>query len=271
MKDKCFDAETIQTFLDGELSSELLENVARHVALCDNCSLLLNEIEEESAFAFSLLDDELNALVPTERIRAGVYQAISQLEKPQTSFWQRLGIFASIYSLRNQPNIDPIPQVATNVTPTVEKVAPVPVTTPTAVELADNKPSTTSNEGSQRVVYKPQPKINKARKTSKDEKPITNNELPVVNIAGEATYLKTIATLEKTVDDKKDNVLRASSRVSYERDLAIINDSIKRMREEVRKNPKNEAAKQILRNSYQNKIELLNSVSDRSELMASLD
>ena len=88
---------------------------------------------------------------------------------------------------------------------------------------------------------------------------------------GEDTYIKTIATLETTVNTKKDNVLRASSRVSYERDMAVIDDSIKRMKTEVRKNPKNEAAKQILRNSYQNKIELLNSVTERSELMARLD
>jgi hypothetical protein len=64
--------------------------------------------------------------------------------------------------------------------------------------------------------------------------------------------------------------MRPSERVAYERDMAMVNDSIDRMRREVKKNPKNESAKQVLYSSYQNKIDLLNSVSQKGELMASL-
>jgi hypothetical protein len=42
------------------------------------------------------------------------------------------------------------------------------------------------------------------------------------------------------------------------------------MRVVVKKNPKNEAAKDVLRASYENKIDLLNSVAEKTELMASL-
>jgi hypothetical protein len=42
------------------------------------------------------------------------------------------------------------------------------------------------------------------------------------------------------------------------------------MRQEVKRNPKNESAKQVLYSSYQNKIDLLNSVSQKQELMASI-
>jgi hypothetical protein len=42
------------------------------------------------------------------------------------------------------------------------------------------------------------------------------------------------------------------------------------MKEVVRNNPKNEDAKQILFASYRNKIDLLNSVNQRGEMMASL-
>ena len=97
MKETCFDESTIQAFLDGELTSDLLESVARHTAHCDNCALLLQEAEEESVFAFELLDDELNSLVPTERIRAHVYQAISNIEQPKESIWQKIGgLFVSL-------------------------------------------------------------------------------------------------------------------------------------------------------------------------------
>jgi len=93
---------------------------------------------------------------------------------------------------------------------------------------------------------------------------------PNENIPGEDSYLKTITSLTETVNDRKDQTLTASSRYAFERDLAVTNDAIARMRKEVRKNPNDEAAKQILRASYQNKIDLLDSVADKNELMASL-
>ena len=89
-------------------------------------------------------------------------------------------------------------------------------------------------------------------------------------LPGEESYVKTIADLNQTVGGQKDVALRPSQRVSYERDLAVVNDSIKRMRGEVRKNPKNESAKQVLYTSYQNKIDLLSSVAQKEELIASL-
>lgn len=289
MKENCFDEGTIQAFLDGELSSDLLENVARHVALCDDCTILLNEAEEESAFAFDILGEEFNTLVPTERIRTNVYQAIAQLDKPKASFWQKLfgfrflsnpsivafasllivvGVFATVLSLRNnQPqNI----AVAVDSTPKVETIIQT-TNTNNSFNFVEYTPKSESLPKPIKAVYKAEAKPtvqNIVRKVEvKDKK--TTTIVPA--LAGEDTYLKTIATLETAVNAKKDNVLRASSRVSYERDMAVIEDSIQRMKNEVRKNPKNEAAKQILRNSYQNKIELLNSVTERGELMARLD
>jgi len=89
-------------------------------------------------------------------------------------------------------------------------------------------------------------------------------------LPGEESYLKTIASLSKTVETQKDTAMRPSERVAYERDMAMVNDSIARMRQEVKRNPKNDSAKQVLYSSYQNKIDLLSSVSQKGELMASL-
>jgi hypothetical protein len=89
-------------------------------------------------------------------------------------------------------------------------------------------------------------------------------------LPGEESYVKTIADLKQNVDEQKDTVLTPSTRVSYERDMAVVNDSIKRMREVVKKNPRNQAARQVLYSSYQDKIDLLNSVAEREELIASL-
>jgi hypothetical protein len=89
-------------------------------------------------------------------------------------------------------------------------------------------------------------------------------------LPGEESYVKTISELKQNVDSQKDSVMTPSSRVSYERDMAVVNDSIKRMRDVVKKNPRNQAARQVLYSSYQDKIDLLNSVAQREELMASL-
>ena len=89
-------------------------------------------------------------------------------------------------------------------------------------------------------------------------------------VSGEAVYLQTIATLSQNVDRDKDMILRPSERVDFERNLALINNTINQMKTAVRKNPKNKAAKELLKASYQNKIDLLNSVSERNQLMASM-
>ena len=89
-------------------------------------------------------------------------------------------------------------------------------------------------------------------------------------LPGEESYVKTIGELRQSVEGQKDSVLSPSSRVSYERDMAVVDDSIKKMRQVVKKNPRNQAAKQVLYSSYQDKIDLLNSVAQREDLVASL-
>ena len=76
--------------------------------------------------------------------------------------------------------------------------------------------------------------------------------------------------MSKNVEPKKDEVLRPSARVGYERDMAFVEQAIKTMQSKARKNPKDEGAKQVLFASYQNKIDLLNSVAEKGELMATL-
>jgi hypothetical protein len=90
------------------------------------------------------------------------------------------------------------------------------------------------------------------------------------DLDAEEGYLTTIATLSRTVNENKDYVLRPSERVAYERNLAVVDDAIKKMKGEVRNDPNNSAAREVLRSSYKNKIDLLNSVADRTEMVASL-
>lgn len=294
MTEKCFDDGTIQAFLDGELDAGMAETVAGHTSFCDECSMLMATAEEETAIAFSALDQEFNTLVPTQRLWSKINDSIKRekqslwksffafLLQPSTAAFAGLLIiaFASLTLLDLKSG-----------TPVNEIAAPGGEKELSAVQIAANvlpesnfasnlQPALLSGEPVTAKKLKNEFRTVKAayialRKDPAPERRRNKNVEAVVpdareSILGEESYIKTIATLAETVKSRKDEVLDASSRFAYERDLAITDDAIRQMRKEVKKNPGNEAAKQILRTSYQNKIDLLNSVADKTELMASL-
>jgi hypothetical protein len=296
MTEKCFDIGTMQAFLDGELALEMTETLARHVSVCDDCARLLAESEEESAFAFSALEYELNALVPTQRLWTKINDSIARekksfwkpifafLTQPQTAAFASL-IFVALISVTllslkpNAPTNYTARQTDINQQRTVQRLAENKQTTPVVqppqvlpierdVEPVTFKRNKNESRAIKTVHVEPRgnPKIvNPPINETEVEAPAANE-----NVVGEESYIKTIATLNTTVASRKDEVLSPSARFAFERDLAVTDDAIKQMKREVRKNPNNEAAKQILRASYQNKIDLLNSVADKTELMASL-
>ena len=314
MNSKCFKIGTIQAFLDGELKAELSENVVKHVAKCDDCARLLSEVEDENAIAFEALDNELNVLVPTERLRSKVFASIKEIEgEERPGLWQRLSesfAFLSAIDLRSPsvvalcatilfvgtfafalkffpkmpgddvvqvngggaleilpaPNAERVGNVSNEAGDSIDSSgdAPEDVIETTAEARRPVPARSNRTPRFQKLVYRgPSKRVKRApvRRKAKSPGPA---------VAGEAVYLQTIATLSQNVDRDKDMILRPSERVDFERNLALINNTISRMKTAVRKNPKNKAAKELLKASYQNKIDLLNSVSERNELMASM-
>lgn len=307
MMEKCIDAGTIQAFLDGELASELQEKVACHIADCDACALSMAEAEEETAFAFSALEQEFNTLVPTNRLWMKINDSIEQNQNK--SVWQTVfanfkllfanrsiaafaslliigGIFAVVWNSNNKSERETI--IAENTgSPKQEidlpkQINPIPASDKGKVDekpsVVEVKSPATAKEVNNYQVVKTNFVKNDFRK-QKNQKPLDSdrnynkppkNAETVEYLPGEDSYIKTIAVLEKTVESHKDEVLKPSARFSFEKDLAVANDAISKMKVEVKKNPKNEAAKQVLLSSYQNKIDLLNTVAEKNELMASL-
>jgi len=294
MRENCYDIGTIQAFLDGELASETTETVARHVSVCEDCAILMANAEDETAFAFSVLEQEINTLVPTQRLWTKINDSIA---REKQSFWKPIFAFllqpstaafagllfvaaVSITFLSLKPDA-PTVDVAQNsiekpiVSQSVSKNEQLPVVqVPPAKSAEKNveavKSRRSKNEFRAMKTSYVKPEINRTTSTESLKKSDTANRAPRENVSGEESYLKTIMTLAATVDNRKDEVLSPSARFVFERDLAVTDDAIIQMRKEVRKNPSNEAAKQILRASYQNKIDLLNSLADKTELMASL-
>ena len=286
MNANCFDIGTIQAFLDGELSHDELSRVSAHVATCDACAVMLAEAEDESAVVFPALEREFNTLVPTQRLWNKINDAI-EVERDNTPIMQKawaylriaflnpsiavaasvlivFGLVAIFWFNRTSVNDvaevkDPITTVSTpkaNILPPVsqpggEVVATSKVMAPTKYEQATYRPD------NKRTIAAP----------IIDRQPLVS---PDGYLPGEESYVKTIASLSKTVDTQKDNAMRPSERIAYERDMAVVNDTITKVKTAVKKNPRDESAKQMLYSSYQNKIDLLNSVSQKEELMASL-
>jgi hypothetical protein len=277
----CVDEGTIQAFLDGELTPDVMEGVAVHVASCTDCGLLLETAESESEFAFSLLAEEFDAVVPTERLRARVFSAIETVEQPKPGFWQR---FSGLRLLLSSPSFAAaaglliIAGIAAFILNSQNESSGelVAKSRSTGVKAASlnlpnvDAPQTEIASEPINAVRNVQKQVVAERRTNRSSRPVGNKK-PAELWEGEGTFLKTIATLESNVNEKKNSVLKASSRISFERDMAVVENSINRLQAEVRKNPKNDAAKQMLRISYQNKIDLLDSVTERREFMAALD
>lgn len=281
MSGKCCEIGVIQAFLDGELTPAQSSTVTNHIADCDSCAMLLARAEEEMAIVFPALEREFNSLVPTQRLWTRINESIVE-ERRRTPFGQKLwagvilqianpsiaaaaavliifGLFAGVWSLRSN-NPDVPRSVAIRQPKTAGPVVPVE-SGPIVTGPADNAPTPANRPPAVRASYSAVPVG-----PSLDRAPVA---VPAY-LPGEVSYVKTIENLSQAVDSRKDTALRPSARINFERDMAVVDDAIKRMKGVVRKNPKNESAKQVLYSSYQNKIDLLNSVAEKEELMASL-
>lgn len=292
MKGRCFEIGTIQAFLDGETTPDVSLRLTDHVASCDACARVLATAEEENSIVFSTLERELNTLVPTQRLWTRINETIT-VEKSRTSVWQKifvyisasltnpsfaaaagvllvLGMFATVITFRDSAETDVVfvprdaPIAETGATETV----PVATTGSDTVLPGTDSPKLTVAISN----HSPKELRTLAVKANvrASQREITPQYAIDAYLPGEESYVKTIADLKQNVDEQKDTVLTPSTRVSYERDMAVVNDSITRMREVVKKNPRNQAARQVLYSSYQDKIDLLNSVAQREELIASL-
>ncbi|MGD9590521.1 MAG: hypothetical protein AB7Q37_14990 [Pyrinomonadaceae bacterium] len=294
MNEKCFDIGDIQSYLDGETTPEFSFDLTSHTAVCDECALLLANMEDEHSLVQSILDRELNTLVPTQRLWSNISVAINE-EKNSVPLWSRIRM--GVFSLLSNPSLVAAAGllmftgffllVWSGGTLPADKVAVEPDRN-SAVTLPA-RPVAVSNETTDPVADEPaEPKAapvlvretnhspEKLRKlvANANHRPAEGNARPEylvdAYLPGEESYVRTIANLKDNIDVRKDMVMSPSSRVAFERDLAVVNDAIDKMKEIVKKDPKNQAAKQVLYSSYQNKIDLLNSVVEREELMASL-
>jgi len=296
MNGNCIDSGTIQAFLDGETTADVTLRLSEHIEECAACANLLAVAEDENSFVFSTLEREMNTLVPTQRLWSRINESI-EVQKAQVPIWKQVyafistsllspsmtaaagvlivfGFVAVMWTLRSgssdAPNGDLVAG-QTNVQTSGSSPSGTDLNPPSTAPVPTEASTTDTDMGAITVSRHPPKKLEEmVREANRrnEIRPITldyNSPLP-----GEQSYIQTISDLKEAYDGRRDAVFTGSSRVAFERDLAVVNNGIKRMQKAVRKNPNNQAARQVLYAAYQDKIDLLNTVAQRDELMASI-
>ncbi len=297
MKEECLEIGTIQAFVDGELSPNESAVASGHMAACDNCALLLSEAEEENAMVFAALDRELETLVPTQRLWARISDSI-EVENEKRSVWNRVyaflttqmaspsfaaaallvffGVSAVVFTLNS--GMGSLAEVANSVPVVSESGGTVATIVTPPVPQVSAQAETVSNNGPSSDPVRPIT-VGKSNHSPEELRRIVGSNRKQIEapqpqylnyqyVPGEESYVRTIGELEQNSGGA--STLKASGQVAFQRDLAVVDDSIKRMRDFVRKNPRNQSARQVLYASYQDKIDLLNSAAQRDELMATI-
>ena len=77
MRGKCLDDSVLQSYMDGELTPELMGETAQHLADCTACASALTEAEGEFAFFGAAFAPDAALPVPTERLRDSLDAALA--------------------------------------------------------------------------------------------------------------------------------------------------------------------------------------------------
>src|SRR6187455_2604486 len=74
---ECLQEEVLQSYLDGELHGQRVEQVASHLTSCVTCSAFARQLEQENNLVAASLAPEFAAAVPSERLRERIEAAIA--------------------------------------------------------------------------------------------------------------------------------------------------------------------------------------------------
>ncbi|MFN2533556.1 MAG: anti-sigma factor [Pyrinomonadaceae bacterium] len=270
----CLDEVALQSYLDGELSTEAMKDVMLHLTTCASCAAVAREVELEDSLLRSALAPEFEVAVPTELLRQRIDGAISDSRRsirarkagfaskfvssvgdlfgvaPQRAFGYASVIvvlaFAVIFAgvkLRTSapaPTATSLQNVAIN-----ERANPAPGASPVRVDLPEYVSASATAPKKSRVNRRPvQPSV------------------PAVKLfPGERTYLQTIAKLDLTINADKQE-MRPGLQVEYERNLAVVDRAIAATRSAAKSNPTDPDAAEFMFAAYQSKVNLLNTIAD---------
>ena len=278
---RCLDEATLQSYFDGELSTQLMERASSHLASCVTCAAAARELTEETALLTSALEAEFEGSVPTQALRERIDGAVLGERVANAGRIEKAGLFASlanVFSFNSPRNLgyaslvvvlafgaiigvvkfrqsevapQDVASIAKNTDP-VRTVAPPTADNSNTVALAPKEtPETPSVVPDQRLV--------KPRRFSAPKAEPAGNHVRL--IPGERSYLQAIARLDSTIKSNK-NGMRPSLQVEYERNLAVVDRAIAATRNAAKNNPNDPDAADFMFAAYQSKVDLLNTIAD---------
>lgn len=269
---RCLDEATLQSYFDGELSTDLMESATSHLASCKVCSAAARELEQENALLTTALAAEFDSPVPTEQLRMRINAAVANLDAPlaaqKSSFFSSFGslfnfapqqalaygglivvvAFAAIFGVIKMRSDVPVQPDKTKVIATAGPETPAPLVLP--ANSPEIEPIPLPEEKPERVVYRPT-----------NSTPRVTKRAPVKLLPGERTFLQTIARLDTAIKSEK-KAMRPSLQVEYERNLAVVDRAIAATRTAAKNNPNDPDAADFMFSAYQSKVALLNTIAD---------
>ena len=283
---ECPDEGILQSYFDGELSSEHLEGVASHLVSCLNCAAAVRELEGEAALLSDALAVEFDGTVPTERLRHRIDVAVAGLELGNQNSvsepvviggrsWlqslsalfastpQRTFGYAALALMLAFGTMIGVNQLRQGQSPTIDQQNPVavktggpepePAITPTGVQPENAGSAVSAGAGIPERRSRP----------GKRRAPVGDQAIAQVKLLpGERSYLKTIAALDSTIRSKSNRPMRPGLQAEYERNLAVVDRALAATRNAAKKNPNDPDAAEFMFNAYQSKVDLLNTVAD---------
>jgi len=291
---ECVDEGILQSYFDGELSSKMAEGVASHLASCVGCAQAARELESESLLLAEALEPEFVLSVPTERLRHRVDAAIAglQVKSTRASVASNAGgmpavpvvrrwvqSIAELFTLSPQRAFGYAGLAAVILFATV--VGGIYWRYVGQVNDSENKSIIVAvNPGADNSLPSPLPvkgadvtaPTNDGPKQPPNKKPISPrpgggnviaNQVRLLRLLpGERSYLKTIASLDATINAESSRQMKPSLQVEYQRNLAMVDQAIAATRSAAKVNPSDPDAAEFMFAAYQSKIDLLNQVAD---------
>jgi anti-sigma factor RsiW len=275
------DEGKLQAYFDGELPIEMMESVTSHLASCVTCAAAARELEEESAFVMSALSAELEASVPTERLRERINEAVLgdrlAIAQSRQKVGGLAGFFFGLLNFGTQRTLGYASLAVVLAFAAIVGVVKMRTTTAPSVNntQASNNKQPDNNAVAQASPDRASDEIPKVelpvRETLRSFVPVRYNKpapastspkaAPVKLIPGERSYLQAIARLDSTIKSNQKN-MRPALQVEYERNLAVVDRAIAATRSAAKSNPNDPDAADFMFAAYQSKVDLLNTIAD---------
>jgi Predicted transmembrane transcriptional regulator (anti-sigma factor) len=288
MRNPCLDEGILQSYTDGELEPQMLEQVVSHLATCAACSEAASLVESEMEFATAAFAHEMNMSVPTERLRARLDEAIAGLHTQPAVVGQSAGSRLGQWFASFVPSFNFAPQRALGFASLAVFFVLATIiggivmrernsqTGFVAVNVNQNeqgdlnfigpkieKETPIVETGAQPVVKRKA--VAKVRPGAADvnQATVAENTRSQV-LPGERNYLQAISVLSDAIEANGESSLKPTLLADYKRNLAVVDQAITATQRTARTNPKSTDAAEMLYAAYQSKLDLLSAVAEQS-------